>query len=337
MIDLSATQIADAQRNDLTAVTAVVEATEERVMQLARRYATTGGILNADLMEDLAQVGRIAVWQGLSRFAGSSVAEFFTFMDRTVSGALADERKVQTRPGVSREIAALFESCLTRADGDPYEAERLCTLGDVLGRRKMTPEMAYAARASWQGVDYLDAQQGSNDGDAWSEDLGVTDYDVPQEFVTAADINSARRSATIKKVHETLDRLPGAQEAVLSAEFGIGEFPCFGDDYRALADVAGVPVAGIDSFRESARDAFRTVYLGGSPEADKGEVKCCTTCNLEKPIESFYVRNKATGARMATCSACKKGATKRFRVENSEARNAQKRASRARSKAKVSA
>ncbi|MFD7257799.1 hypothetical protein [Streptomyces sp. NPDC059874] len=329
MIDLTPQQISDAKTLDLDAVTAVIAAMEERVAQHARHYATAGGRVDYDLSEDLAQVGRVAVWEGLSRFNGESVAEFFTFMDRTISGKLADERKVQTRTGVSREIAALFERCLTEAAGDPYHAEALAQDRAFLDRRVMSADMAYAARVSWQGMEYLDAPTSSTNN-APGIDSYLTakshDYGIPLDLLEASDIGSAARRAKIDKVNETLDRLPGTQQAVLSAEFGIGDFPCYGNDYRGLADVAGVPVASVESFREAARENFRTVYLGGSPEADKRESKCCTTCGLDKPVESFYIRNKATGARMATCSACKKGATKRFRVENADARNAQKRA-----------
>lgn len=68
MIDLTAQQIADAKANDLSAVSAVIQATEERVLQLAAKYATTGGKFDRDLSEDLAQTGRIAVWESIARF-----------------------------------------------------------------------------------------------------------------------------------------------------------------------------------------------------------------------------------------------------------------------------
>jgi hypothetical protein len=169
----------------------------------------------------------------------------------------------------------------------------------------------------------------------------VSTYGVPDDLLEPTDIVSAQRRATIDKVRETLDRLPGQQQDILSAEFGVGDYPCYGDDYRGLAEVAGVPVASVDSFREAARDNFRAVYLGGAPQEetveDAGLTKCCTTCELHKPLDAFYIRNKATGARMATCSTCKRSKTKRFRVENADARNAQKRAYNARRKVKASA
>ncbi|MFJ9964245.1 sigma-70 family RNA polymerase sigma factor [Streptomyces avermitilis] len=331
MIDLTAQQIAAAQNNDIAAVTAVIEATEERVTQLARRYATTGGRTDADLMDDLAQVGRVAVWQGLSRFKGSSVAEFFTFMDRTVSGMLADERKVQTRQGVSRSIAAEFEKALSMAAGDPYEAERLCTLTEVMGAKRMTAETAYAARISWQGAEYLDAPVGENENATVADTL-TTNYAIAR--TEANDELSDRQRENKRRVHETLDLLPSDQEAILSAEYGIGDFPCIGaDDHRGLADVAGVAYTAVESVRDEARKNFKTLYLGGSPEAPKGETQCCKACGIEKDVEEFYVRNKVTGARMSQCKSCKRGATKRFRKDNPAERAAQKRAYNARKKA----
>lgn len=331
MIDLTASQIADAQNNDLAAVSAVIEATEERVIQLARRYATTGGRTDADLLDDLAQVGRVAVWEGLSRFTGSSVAEFFTFMDRTVSGKLSDERKVQTRQGVSRAIAAEFEKALSMAAGDPYEAERLCTLSEVMGAKRMTAETAYAARISWQGAEYLDAPVGDN------ENATVADKLTDNYALARAEANdelSQRQRENKRRVHETLDLLPAEQEAVLAAEYGIGDFPCVGaDDYRGLAEVAGVAYTAVESVRDEARKNFKTLYLGGSPDAPQGETQCCKSCGIEKRVDEFYVRNKVTGARMTQCKSCKRGAVKRFRKDNPEKRAAVKRAYNARKKA----
>ncbi|QBZ73408.1 DNA binding protein [Streptomyces phage Heather] len=334
MINLTAQQIAAAQNNDLSAVSAVIEATEERVSQLARRYATTGGRTDADLMDDLAQVGRVAVWEGLSRFNGSSVAEFFTFMDRTVSGKLSDERKTVTRQGVSRSIAAEFEKALSMAAGDPYEAERLCTLHEVMGKNRMTAETAYAARISWQGAEYLDAPVGG-DGDGPTSTLAdrLNDtYEIAR--AEANDELSARQRENKRRVHETLDLLPTEQEALLSAEYGIGDFPCIGaDDYRGLAEVAGISPTAVESVRDEAVKNFKTLYLGGSPEAPKGETQCCKACGIEKPVDEFYVRNKVTGARASQCKSCKRGATKRLRKENPERRAEIKRAYNARKKA----
>lgn len=167
MINLTASQIAAAQNHDLDALGAVMSEMEERVGQLAHKYSTTAQRTDETLREDLAQVGRIAVWESLARFEGSSVAEFFAYMNRTVSGKLAAERRITVRQGVSEGTAARFEKALVLASGDAYEAQRIAQDNEHMGDQKLSAEMAYAARLSWQGVDALDATVGRDaDGSA---------------------------------------------------------------------------------------------------------------------------------------------------------------------------
>lgn len=260
MIELSFETIAAAKAKDLAAITAVVEATEERVQQLANRYA----LGSVDLREELAQTGRIAVWEGLSRFSGGTVAEFFTFMDRTVSGAMTDARKAETRPGVSRSAAAYFETALSLAGGDPYEAERIAQSKDTMGDRRMTADMAYAARLSWMGTDSLDRpinEDGSTLGDV------VAAMDLPAELVTSDDITAHRRKTKIRAVHRTLAKLTDNRRNVLCADFGIS-----GGDYFGGADVPDAELAAqmrmtetnLRVTRTRALSQFREVYLAGA-------------------------------------------------------------------------
>lgn len=231
MIALTEQQIADAKNNDLTAVTAVVEATEERVQQLARRYATGSGRTDLDLQEDLAQNGRVAVWEALGRFNGQTVAEFFVFIDRTVQGVMSDARKVETRPGVTRSIASEFERALSIAGGDPFEAEKVAQ-SDVMGKKKLSPEMAYAARLSWQGVEYLDAPASSGDGEAYASLLDkVADrVGVSSDLVEPSDYAKVRRDETRDNVHTILDRMGRQQNDVLKATFGIDPVGLYGTE-----------------------------------------------------------------------------------------------------------
>jgi RNA polymerase sigma factor (sigma-70 family) len=231
VIALTEQQIADAKNNDLTAVTAVVEATEERVQQLARRYATGSGRTDLDLQEDLAQNGRVAVWEALGRFNGQTVAEFFVFIDRTVQGVMSDARKVETRPGVTRSIASEFERALSIAGGDPFEAEKVAQ-SDVMGKKKLSPEMAYAARLSWQGVEYLDAPASSGDGEAYASLLDkVADrVGVSSDLVEPSDYAKVRRDETRDNVHTILDRMGRQQNDVLKATFGIDPVGLYGTE-----------------------------------------------------------------------------------------------------------
>ena len=262
MIDLTEQQISDAKAHDLDAVTAVVQATEERVKQIARRTATTGGWTDQDLSEEYAQIGRIAVWEGLARFAGTTVAEFFAFMDTTVKGALSDARKVETRPGVSRAVAAQFERALTMTNGDPYKAEKLSTT-DALGARRMTPETAYAARLSWQGVEYLDAPAGDA-GDTLGDRVAA-ELSMPADLVQPSDLEAARRRETAGRVHAVLDRMGAQQRHVLKATFGIAPvLYCGTENDDEIAEALGTNQAQVRTVRSQAKTRFRERYLAGS-------------------------------------------------------------------------
>jgi DNA-directed RNA polymerase specialized sigma subunit len=271
MIDLTPEQISAAKANDLEAVSAVLAETEERVLQHARHYATVGGRLDHSLMEDLAQVGRVAVWQAVARFEGDTVAQFFTYIDRTVSGALGEERRAVTRPGVTQQAAKDFEKALTMAAGDPHEAERLAVMSEAMGPRRMSPEMAHAARLSWQGVEYLDAPvSGINTnadgaigtlGDRFESDLGL-----PDDLVTDKDRENARQREIKGYVHATLGKLGDKARSILTGTFGIdGPTPYFGSDNEAeFAAYLGMPrLTDLRSQRSKALSRFAELYLKG--------------------------------------------------------------------------
>lgn len=283
MIDLTPEQIAAAKGGDLTATTAVIRATEERVLQLARRHATTGGYTDNDLAEDLAQIGRIAVWECLERFeAPYDVAMFFVFMDSTVSGTLSNARRSTQRQGVTQQAAKDFETALRLSGGEPYEAEKFAAT-DGMGARKMSPEMAYAARMSWQGLDYLDApyqpgngsgeRAGGNDRDvSLGEHLSST-YGVPDDLIEPEDIDAARRAATKERVHGTLAKMGQGQRDILKGTFGISPAPFFGTDNEdELADYARCARSQVRANRKKAKDRFRDLYPMGETSGDFGPV-----------------------------------------------------------------
>jgi DNA-directed RNA polymerase specialized sigma subunit len=266
MIDLTPEQIAAAKALDIPATEAVCKATEERVTQLARQYATTGGRVNADLAEELAQIGRIAVWESLSRFAGTSVAQFFTFVDTTIKGVMSDARKVETRPGVTRQAAADFERALSMAGGDPYEAEKVAQSA-AMGARKMSREMAYAARLSWQGVEYLDAPMGGNDGDE-SVTLGekiASSIGLTDDLIEDADIVSFRKRDIRDRVRAIVARMGEQRRYVLAGTYGLPFAPYYGEDHDAeMAADLGVPRTQIKAIRWHAKDSFRKSWLKGA-------------------------------------------------------------------------
>lgn len=258
MLNITPEQLADAKNNDLAAVSAVIAATEDRVQYHARSYATNAGNLDRDLAEDLAQIGRIAVWEILSRFQGDSVGEFFSFMDRSVSGAMDDERRRATRQGVSERAARDFETALSLAGGDPYDAEKLAQT-DAMGARKMSADLALSARLAWHGSLALDAPRGVEGGtlaDTLVADVRDADADRAQE----------RRRVTAKAVHRALDKLGTRANHILKGTFGIdGPVPFFGEGNDAeFAEYLGVTNVGLRSQRRKAKERFREVYLAGA-------------------------------------------------------------------------
>lgn len=266
MIDLTFEQISAAKNNDLSAVTAVIEATEERVQQLARRFSSVGGRLDADLLEDLAQIGRIAVWECIARFEGLTVAEFFVFIDSTVQGRMSNERKEEKRQGVSREVAAVFESALSLANGDAYAAEKIAQdAGMVTAKRRLSPEMALAARLSYQGMQSLDVPVGGGadglDGDMTLADLLAEKVGVPADLLEPSDFERARRQETTDRVHATLDRMGKQNQLVLKALTGIDPIGFYGaeNDDDLSAD-HGIPRDRIKVIRSLGKKRFAELY-----------------------------------------------------------------------------
>ncbi|MFJ8386239.1 sigma factor [Streptomyces sp. NPDC094438] len=263
MINLSEDQIAAAKTHDLDAVKAVAQATEERITQLAWKYATGGGRVDQSLAEDLAQDGREAVWKCLSRFSGTTVAEFFTYVDRTLKGVMSDSRKEQTRQGVSRSVAAAFETALSLADGDPYEAEQRATDPADLGDRRLSADMAYAARLSWQGIEYLDAPLGQSEtGETFTlADTLAMQEDVPADLLEPSDYERERRTQTGIRVRQTLRRMSHDQSTVLMALTGIIPVSYYGTERDdELARDHNIRRDQVRIIRSKAKDRFAELW-----------------------------------------------------------------------------
>jgi RNA polymerase sigma factor (sigma-70 family) len=268
MIELTEQQIADAKGNDLEAVAAVVAATDERVVQLARRFARTSSGLDHELAEDLAQVGRIAVWQAIGRFEGTDVAQFFAFIDRTLKTTLSDERRALSRPGVSQQALKDFEQALAQADGDPHEAVKLACSAEAMGKRKMSREHAHAARNAWEGALWADAPAGSEAKDP--NNTGITTITeqiastigIPEDLLTSTDITSAKQAERRNLVHVTLAQLSERMSHVLRASFGIDPAAYYGPgehDEELAADM-GLTSYQVQQARTKGYKRFAVLY-----------------------------------------------------------------------------
>lgn len=266
MTQLTHAQIADAKRNDLDAVSSVIRETEELVKARARRLATTAGHTDTDLVEDLAQVGRIAVWEALGDFGGDDPAQFMAHIDRGISRAMADARREATRPGVSVYTAKRFEAALCQAAGDPYDAEKIAA-SEEMGTDKLTPDLARAARLSWLGLDSLDrpVNHGRHGESFTLGDVIAQEMGVPADLVDSADIASHRRRVVREQVHRALGLLSDRQRHVLKADHGIAPVGHYGDQPDALlADDMGVTPYQVKQARVKGKNRFSELYRAGA-------------------------------------------------------------------------
>lgn len=82
MTNFTAEQIVAAKDNDIDAVAAVIAETEALVTQRANDYAKRGGRIDRDLADDLAQAGRIRIWECLAKFEGDTPASSCPILTR---------------------------------------------------------------------------------------------------------------------------------------------------------------------------------------------------------------------------------------------------------------
>lgn len=162
MDTLTLAQIADAQRNDLDAITAVVQATESRVTSLAHDAASRMGTSYGEYLAEFTQTGRVAVWEAIKRFDGTSVDSFYAFIYRTVDTVLMDTMRSERHGGADPDAVKVFASMLDEAEGDVHLAEKLSQTLPPKGKR-LGAERAYAARIAWQGSVSIDKTSGDDE------------------------------------------------------------------------------------------------------------------------------------------------------------------------------
>ncbi|MFJ9961105.1 sigma-70 family RNA polymerase sigma factor [Streptomyces avermitilis] len=243
---ITSTIVVSAKAGDLTAVGQVTAATDGLIAALAREAATkvaSGGGHAASMAEEFESVGRVALWEAISgwdaKHASGASAE--TFLFKRVRGAIADAVYSERNPGADPMAMRTFMRCLKTAQGDAYLAERLAQhLPDT--DRRLSADRAQAARMAYQGTLSLDAPSPGGDEDSsgnLSDHLSVP-FDVPDDLVTASDLNQADRKARHALVHAVLDTMTPLRREVLKAraEYGQGK-----DLEMSTEDVAEV-VAG---------------------------------------------------------------------------------------------
>ncbi|MDX2390203.1 hypothetical protein NJL88_09010 [Streptomyces sp. DK15] len=275
MSTLTIAQVHAAQSSDIAATTAVVEATESRIAQLAekaaRRMAPTGGDRYMDYRDEFSQVGRITVWESLSRFNGDTVDSFMAFMYATVEDALKDATRSERNgaAGADADAIKVFGAMVSMADGDVFLAEKLSQTVPPKGRR-LGADRANAARLAWQGSESIDAPrpavgEGEQSPGSYAESLEST-YGVPGDLVTSEDITREERRVKCAVVNAVLDTMGQGQADVLRHSFGIAEYECFGygrEENRdeELAAHLGTVVKLIQKNRDKGFISFAKRYI----------------------------------------------------------------------------
>ncbi|MCF3119711.1 helix-turn-helix domain-containing protein [Streptomyces arenae] len=259
--------ISAAKENDLSAITAVIAETEALITRRANDYAKrAGGTVDHDLAEDLAQAGRIRLWESIQRFEGNSAREFMAYIDRALHSAMTEQRHEIKRPGVSAATAKDFERALTLASGDPYAAARIATT-DEMGARKMSSGRAHAALLAWLGVDSLDrpAHEERYGSDITLGDVVAAVAEVPADLLDSRDYETTRRAVVREQVHRTLGLLGERHRHVLKAGHGISPVADYSErpDAELAADM-GATAKQVKEARSKGAKRFAALYAAGA-------------------------------------------------------------------------
>ncbi len=260
-------QISAAKQNDLEAVTAVIAETEGLIVKRAADYAKRDGRIDRHLADDLAQAGRIRVWESLAQFEGETPQQFMSYIDKALHSAMSEARHKACRPEITEAASKDFESALVLAAGDPFKAARVA-VSDQMGRRRMSPNQAYAALLSWLGTDSLSRpiNEGDFDEESTLEDVIACQSGTPVDLLEPRDYENAKRKTVREQVHRTLGLLSERQRHVLKADHGIA--PCLdygqhGSDAELSEDM-GVTPKQVHEARSRGRKRFAELYQAGA-------------------------------------------------------------------------
>jgi RNA polymerase sigma factor (sigma-70 family) len=301
-------QIAAAQDKDLNAMAAVISATESRIGVLARKYArqlsTARSGSYTDHLEELSQVGRIAVWEALDRFKGDSEDAFYGFVYSTVEGSLLDAVRSERHhgAGVDKDAVKVFGAMLEKAGGNVLLAEKMAQTVPPKGQR-LGADRAFAARASWQGTYSLDfpspallvdarayeASGGNNKPNSLADVLPDPNaFGVPEDLIEASDLNAEASRVKHAVVHAILDVMSPQQSAVLRHSFGIGGATFYGHgasgDDEGMSAETGIPVKAIREARSKGLKVFAKRYIKAvaTSEAEAKELEEAAASNLSR-------------------------------------------------------
>jgi RNA polymerase sigma factor (sigma-70 family) len=208
-----------AQAKDISAIAAVVEATETRVSRLAEKAARRmafGGDRYMDYRDEFAQVARVAIWEALDRFSGDSVDSFFAFAYNTAEGALTDAvRSEKHGTSVDKDAIKTLTALLPAADGDVYAAEKLARA--LPAGKRLSPERAEAARLALQGSVSIDLTPSDDDDSLTIANLLIAPVEQPEEIRPKVGRGAAAEALDVLSRYVTTPRDSQARTALLSA------------------------------------------------------------------------------------------------------------------------
>lgn len=278
---LTMEQIIAAQNNDLDAIEAVVAAMESRIQIVANAEARRLQRDAAYFSDEFAQEARIAVWEALPRYTGTTVDDFFGFMHRTVCGVLKESASAERNPGADRDALKVFASWVKRCDGDAAMAEKMCQTVPPEGGRRLGRDRAHAARLAWQATESLDAKISTSEGEEGSWDYAGmlhSSLGIPEEFITSADITAEEKRQNVAIVRAVLDSMGEQTANVLRGSFGIAPMMYYGhargDNGDAeLAEFLGMTDKQVKTGRAKGYMAFAKRYIPvvTSGDADESE------------------------------------------------------------------
>lgn len=279
---ITASQVLEAQSGGIAGAAAaaeIVTALEGRIKAQAFERATFAGRLNHAMAEDLAQEGRLGLWQALATCNSNSDDECEQYLMHGAGIAMGAARQAETGHGLSRSTANRWERAVRIARETNQDAFAVAQDAAQMGKGEaLSAETAMAARQAYQGsvsldAPYANALSDSPDfrgdsgawqagwqlpgGPTWQSFLGI-----PEDLVESSDIAAAKRKLTCERVHATLGQLRSKeQRTVLCALTGVDPVSEYGPDQDDdLAADTGIPRSQIKVLRSRGKARFAELW-----------------------------------------------------------------------------
>jgi hypothetical protein len=288
--------IRDAQSGSAAAVDAVLAGCADIIEQVAREAARHSIGTVAGDADEYSQVARIALWEGVTRYTGSTVEGFRSFAYVTMRGACIDsayDRRASESGGVATSALKDFARWVALCEGDVYEAERQCQVPRD-GYARFLSDRARAVRIAFQGSLGLDAPAGGPTGESGETllDRVAQIADVSVDLLEPEDLVAFERELTTQRVRGVLGEMSDVQAEVLRYTHGVEGRPLCGTEGAAeIARALGLPSAErVQVYRHKACASFAKRYAavaGATPDERLAWLDAYDTARAERrPVAS---------------------------------------------------